>query len=59
MENHRFMRSRGKPVANDKGWQKRSDEWVKMSHESRKRKEQEKEERKRRGSGYVKETEGP
>jgi hypothetical protein len=27
-------------MANDQGWQRRSDEWVKASHESRKRKEQ-------------------
>ncbi|MDQ2075378.1 hypothetical protein [Marinimicrobium sp. ABcell2] len=27
-------------MANDQGWQRRSDDWVKASHESRKRKEQ-------------------
>lgn len=48
------MRSKGKTTANDKGWQKRTDEWVKMSHESRKRKEAEKEARRRRGAGYLK-----
>lgn len=53
------MKSKGKSVANDKEWQKRSDEWVRMSHESRKQKEREKEERKRRGSGYVRETQAP
>ncbi|MGD8177016.1 hypothetical protein [Marinimicrobium sp. ARAG 43.8] len=26
-------------MANDQSWQRRSDEWVKASHESRKRKE--------------------
>lgn len=35
-------------MPNDKQWQRRSDEWVKASHESRKRKE---EERRRRNSG--------
>lgn len=32
-------------MANDRGWQKRSDDWVKASHESRKRKEQQRRER--------------
>lgn len=48
------MRSRGKAVANDEGWKKRTDEWVKMSHESRKRKEAEKQARRRQGAGYIK-----
>ncbi|MGQ9425872.1 hypothetical protein ACXYTJ_05285 [Gilvimarinus sp. F26214L] len=43
------MKFRGSSVANNKGWQKRTDEWVKMSHESRKRKEAEQQERRRRG----------
>lgn len=38
-------------MPNDKQWQRRSDEWVKASHESRKRKE---EERRRRNSGHPK-----
>lgn len=46
------MKSKDKTVANDQGWQKRTDDWVKMSHESRKRKEAEQQERKRQGSGY-------
>lgn len=48
------MRSKGKTVANDEGWKKRTDEWVKMSHESRKRKEAEKHARRRQGVGYIK-----
>lgn len=48
------MRSKGKNVANDEGWKKRTDEWVRMSHESRKRKEAEKLARRHRGAGYIK-----
>lgn len=54
------MRSKGsKTIANDQGWQKRSDDWVKMTHESRKRKEAENEERKRLGSAYKRAPETP
>ncbi len=35
-------------MPNDKQWQRRTDEWVKASHESRKRKEAE---RRQRNSG--------
>lgn len=48
------MRTKGSKVANDQAWQRRTDEWVKMSDASRKRKEDEKNERRRRGVGYIK-----
>lgn len=48
------MKSKGTKVANDEGWKKRSDDWVRMSHESRKRKEAENQERKQYGSRYKK-----